>query len=165
MNLARLDYTPLTDFRYSWRFDDPILPVLPHDRPRIRPLTQAAARVISDRLSHSLVHCDFPFTSGRFSYVESLSLSPVTHQDELQSQDSTVKKWLFRRGIPFSREVYLSYDSKTAIHTSWKMLVRYWRLFYYPISDDLSVFDSSLSWCLLFFHEHELYFGSNAHHA
>jgi hypothetical protein len=43
--------------------------------------------------------------------------------------------------------------------TTWKRWIRYWNLFYYSIADDLTVIDDTLNWALLFFHEHELYFG------
>jgi hypothetical protein len=64
------------------------------------------------------------------------------------------------RGVPFRQRGYLSYHPDTALVTTWKMLIRYWNLFYYSIADDLTVIDDTLNWALLFFHEHELYFGS-----
>ena len=41
------------------------------------------------------------------------------------------------------------------------MLVKYWTAFYYPISDDLTVIDGAFTWALLFYHEEEVFFGSN----
>ena len=43
----------------------------------------------------------------------------------------------------------------------WKLLVKYFNCFYYPIADDLSVIDQGVNWALLFYHEHEIYFGTN----
>lgn len=44
---------------------------------------------------------------------------------------------------------------------SWKLLVKYFDSFYYSVSDDLTVIDQSLTWALLFYHEDEIYFGTN----
>lgn len=41
----------------------------------------------------------------------------------------------------------------------WKLLVKYFDSFYY--ADDLTVIDETLSWALLFYHEDEIYFGTN----
>ena len=55
--------------------------------------------------------------------------------------------------------VYLSYQADTAIIVPWKLLIKYFDAFYY--ADDLTVIDQSLNWALLFFHEDEIYFGTN----
>ena len=41
------------------------------------------------------------------------------------------------------------------------MMVKYWREFYYPVSDDLTVFDDSLLWAVFFSHRQEVFFGTN----
>ena len=43
----------------------------------------------------------------------------------------------------------------------WKLLVKYFDDFYYGSSDDLTIIDESLNWAVLFYHENEIYFGSN----
>ena len=43
----------------------------------------------------------------------------------------------------------------------WKIFIKYFDSFYYPGSDDLTVCDESLQWALLFYHEDEIYFGTN----
>ncbi len=43
----------------------------------------------------------------------------------------------------------------------WKLVVKYFDSFYYGGSDDLTIIDKSLNWALLFFHEDEIYFGTN----
>lgn len=40
-------------------------------------------------------------------------------------------------------------------------MVKYWDTIFYGGSDDLTVFDDSLEWALLFFHENEIYWGTN----
>lgn len=43
----------------------------------------------------------------------------------------------------------------------WRLLIKYFDNFYYGGSDDLIVIDQSLNWALLFYHEDEIYFGTN----
>ncbi len=43
----------------------------------------------------------------------------------------------------------------------WKLFVNYFDSFYYAGSDDLTIFDESLNWAFLFYHEDEIYFGTN----
>ena len=40
----------------------------------------------------------------------------------------------------------------------WKLFIKYFDSFYL---DDLTLFDQSLTWALLFYHESEIYFGTN----
>lgn len=40
-------------------------------------------------------------------------------------------------------------------------MIKYWDLFYYGSSDDLTIIDDSLNWALLFHHEGVIYFGTN----
>ena len=41
----------------------------------------------------------------------------------------------------------------------WKLFIKYFDSFYN--SDDLTIIDQSLTWALLFYHESEIYFGTN----
>ena len=41
--------------------------------------------------------------------------------------------------------------------TKWKFVVKYWDSIFYGGSDDLTIFDDSLEWAVLFFHENEIY--------
>jgi len=156
-----IEEIPLTEWRYAWRLDQYESALSQLDWERIRPLSAPSSKQLSDYLNASGIHDDFPFKKGLFRRTETLALTTVDHQDKLLVEDQQVKKWLYQRGIPFAAPVFLSYDNSNAVLTTWKMLIRHWRLFYYPISDDLTVWDESMNWCLLFFHEHELHFGTN----
>ena len=160
ISVAEIEEVPLEEWRYAWRLEQLDSPLSRLDRERIRPLSAASSKRISDSLDTSILHRDFPFKKGLFRRIESLALTPVDHQDKLLKEDKKVKKWLYQRGIPFAAPVMLCYDSTNVVLTTWKMLVRHWQLFYYSISDDLTVCDSTLNWCVLFFHEHEIYFGT-----
>lgn len=61
---------------------------------------------------------------------------------------------------PFKHQVFLSWSQTEAAVTTWKMLVKYWDELWCPGSDDLAVFDESLSWALFLWHEGEAFFAS-----
>ncbi len=156
----KADLQDISHWPLSWRLEGWGSPVPPHHLAQMRALSGVDAARVWKLILDLGVHDEFPFRRGLFDSVQSLSLQPVSHQDELAAERPRVKKWLFKQGVPFRRPVYLSYQPDTAVLTTWKMLIRYWDLFYYSISDDLTVIDDTLNWVLLFYHEHELYFGS-----
>ncbi len=145
-----------------WRFEDEgdEIPYEDH-KESILPLTKEGAAILDRFIHDSSIHNDFPFQKGRFRNTEVLSLEPVTHQDGFKSEDKKVKKWMYELGVPFKNPVFVSYDRDCGFIMPWKLLIKYWRNFYYSISDDITIFDDSLQWCLLMFHEHEFYFGTN----
>jgi hypothetical protein len=157
--LPQFDTMPMDQFALKWRFTDPRYDVLPAIHlAQVKPLAPPDARRLWDLILHANVHDDFPFTDGYFRSVVSTMIGD-SHDDPEEGR--RVRKWLYQRGIPFRQRIWLSYQPEEAIETTWKMLVKYWTAFYYPISDDLTVIDGSFNWALLFFHEHEMYFGSN----
>ncbi|NES82313.1 MAG: DUF2947 family protein [Moorea sp. SIO2B7] len=155
----RLTTIPMDDFALKWRFTDPKYDVLPADHlAQIQPLDDQSASAIWRFISDTDLHRDFPFKDHFFRSVESLSIGD-SHGNE--DEDARIRKWLYRCAIPFQQTVILSWQPTWAVITNWKLLVKYWTSFYYPISDDLTVVDESLDWSVLFFHEHEIYFGTN----
>ena len=150
---------PIDQFPLKWRFTDPKYRVLPTIHlAQVKPLASADARRLWDLISKSDLHKDIPFTEGYFRDVDSTTIGD-SHGNNVE--DNRVRKWLYERRIPFRQRVLLSYQPEWAIETTWKMLIKYWTDFYYPISDDLTVIDGTFNWALLFFHEHEVFFGSN----
>jgi len=151
------NYTmPMERFLLKWRLTEANYNVLPPVHlAQVRPLEPEAARLLWDMTITLGIHEGTPYGAEFFERVESLVIPESIENDKL------VKKWLYHRGLPFDRPVFLSWQPNIAAMTTWKMLIKYWSDFYYPISDDLSVFDKSLTWALLFFHEDELYFGAN----
>lgn len=150
---------PMDQFPLKWRFTDPRYDVLPPIHlGQVKPLAPTDARRLWDLICQAAIHRDIPFTDGYFRSVVSTRIGD-SHGNE--AEDRRVRKWLYRRAIPFRRRVWLSYQPEWAIETTWKMLLKYWTAFYYPISDDLTVMDGSFNWALLFYHEQEVFFGSN----
>jgi hypothetical protein len=150
---------PMDRFPLKWRFADPRYDVLPpRHLAEIKPLASADAKRLWDLIRQASLHREVPFPDGYFRSVAGTRIGD-SHGDELEGR--RVRKWLYQRGIPFRQRVWLSYQPDWALETTWKMLVKYWSAFYYPISDDLTVIDGSFNWALFFFHEHEVFFGSN----
>ncbi|MEP5943914.1 MAG: hypothetical protein ABJ356_05090, partial [Balneola sp.] len=74
--------------------------------------------------------------------------------------DSAIKKWLYNNGIPFSKYVFIDCDrSGQSVMLTWKMVIKYWEGIFF--ADDIVIFDSSLQWGLFYYHESEVYFGTD----
>jgi hypothetical protein len=71
-----------------------------------------------------------------------------------------VSSWLSLIGFPANKEIYLSWNEDMGMITNWGMLLKYFDDFAYLGADDLTVFDPSFGWALLFFHNCNVYFGS-----
>ena len=154
--MAVLDVTtiPMEQFPLRWRLTDPKYRVLPSaDLEQIHPLDAASAKRLLEITQPW--YREQPFTQGLFADVAATSISG--HDDQ---EVRRVRKWLFHRGVPFKQKVFLSWSQTEAAVTTWKMLVKYWDDLWYPGSDDLAVFDESLSWALFLWHEEEAFFAS-----
>lgn len=158
--ISGLTYISMADFPLKWRFTDPKYSVLPAAHlDQVHPLSRESAMRVWQFVLDSDLHLDFPFRREFFHHIESTKVGE-SHGNE-EEDDDRVRKWLYRCAIPFDRRIFLSWQPEWAIETSWKIFVKYWTDFYYPISDDLTVCDGSLQWALLLYHEHEVFFGTN----
>lgn len=137
----------------NWRFIDEKYDKLPDlHLEQLKPLNRNASEFIWNFIQNSQLHDDIPFKKGFFRNVDKAQIDEENQKD--------VRKWLYERGLPFAKEVILSWGPAEVMIVPWKLLVKYFDSFYYPISDDLTVIDESLNWALLFYHEHEIYFGT-----
>lgn len=140
----------MDEFSLNWRFTDSKYSDLPKEHlDQLKPLNFAGAAFLKNHIAQ--LHNEFPFTTGFFKLVDEID---IVDEDK-------VRKWLYGRGLPFQNNVFLVWDEKTAMIVPWKLVVKYFNEFYYPSSDDLTVFGEGLSWALLFFHTDEVYFGTN----
>jgi hypothetical protein len=145
---------PVEQFSMNWRFTEKNYDKIPDlHLDQLKPLNKIASEFIWDFIQNNKLHDDTPFKKGFFRNLDKAEVTDENHKD--------VKKWLYERGLPFGKEVFLSWQPSEAMIVPWKLLVKYFDSFYYPISDDLTVIDESLNWALLFYHEHEIYFGTN----
>ncbi|GAB4420917.1 MAG: hypothetical protein OHK0039_35140 [Bacteroidia bacterium] len=107
----------------------------------------AGAQMLGGPYNDDTGQSHWPFRRG---YFQTRQQSP--HLD---------KKWLYRLGTPFRREVFLlpAYGPRHAAVTTWKMVIKY--LDEISCADDHYVFDPSFNWCLLIYHEDTLHFGKD----
>lgn len=141
-------------FPLKWRFTEARYDILPDlHLEELKPLNVEAAKFLWDYILNTNLHDDIPFKKEFYKKVEKVTI--------LKENRREIKKWLYQRGFPFNKEVFLSWNETEAMIVPWKLLIKYFDSFYYTGSDDLTVIDQSLSWALLFFHEDEVYFGTN----
>jgi hypothetical protein len=145
---------PMEDFRLKWRFtDEKYDKILEIHIDELKPLDSEAAKFLWDYTSNTNLHANTPFTEGFFRIIDKAKI--------LSDNNQEIRKWLYQRGFPFDKRVFLSWQPTEAMIVPWKLLVKYFDSFYYTCSDDLTVIDQSLNWALLFYHEDEIYFGTN----
>jgi hypothetical protein len=143
---------PMDDFSMKWRFTDAKYNLLPPIHlEQLKPLDNKASKFLWDFIIDSRLHSDIPFKKDFFRNIDKARI--------LIDNSREIKKWLYQRGLPFNKDVYLSWQPDMAMIVPWKLLIKYFDAFYY--ADDLTVIDPSLSWALLFYHEDEIYFGAN----
>lgn len=142
----------MDDFRLKWRFTEEQYGKLPEEHiAQLKPLDNEAAQFLADFISKTNLHSDFPFKKDFFPTIDKARI--------LEGNEKEIKEWLYQRGLPFEKPVFLSYSNEEAMIVPWKLLIKYFDSFYY--ADDLTIIDKSLNWALLFFHEGEIYFGTN----
>ncbi|WP_272150707.1 hypothetical protein [Tenacibaculum aiptasiae] len=145
---------PMTEFTLKWRFTEEKYGLLSEQHlAELKPLDKEGSEFIADYLSNCKIHRQIPFNSDLFRNLDKVKI--------LDGNEKEITKWLYQRAIPFNKEVYLSWDRQNAMITKWKFVVKYWDSIFYGGADDLTVFDQSLEWALLFFHKNEIYFGTN----
>tara|TARA_R110002072_G_scaffold302301_1_gene484650 strand:+ start:54 stop:569 length:516 start_codon:yes stop_codon:yes gene_type:complete len=148
---------PMTEFSLKWRFTEEKYDLLPEEHiAELKPLDGSGAQFLADYLENCLIHSNEPFKNGLFRNLYEIVI--------LENREKEIKKWLYQRAIPFDKKVYLSWDGQNGMITKWKFVVKYWDSFYYPSSDDLTVFDQSLEWAVLFAHYDVIFFGTNKDH-
>ncbi len=143
----------MDDFRLKWRFTDEKYDKLPKQHlNQLIPLEKDASKFLWSFVENTNLYKDIPFNKDYFSTIDKAKI--------FEGNEKEIKKWLFQRGFPFDKKVYLSWQPEESMIVPWKLLIKYFDSFYYGASDDLTVFDESLDWALLFYHEDEIYFGT-----
>ncbi len=145
---------PMTEFTLKWRFTEEKYDLLPEQHiSELKPLDKTGAEFLADYLDNCLIHSNEPFKNGFFRNLDEIEI--------LENNEKKITKWLYQRAIPFDKKVYLSWDGQNGMITKWKFVVKYWDSIFYGGSDDLTVFDQSLEWAILFAHYDKIFFGTN----
>lgn len=142
----------MDDFMLKWRFTDERYDLLPDMHlEQLKPLSKNASRFLWDFISEIDLHGNTPFKRNFFRTIDKMKI--------YEGKEKEVKKWLFERGLSFEKDVFLSWEPTEAMIVPWKIFIKYFDSFYY--ADDLTILDQSVNWALLFYHESEIYFGTN----
>ncbi|QNR25027.1 hypothetical protein [Croceimicrobium hydrocarbonivorans] len=143
---------PLSEFPLQWRFKDPDFDQLAPDLlAQLIPLEEEAALFLWSEINQ------FQFYKGR-----SLDPQLFKEYDQLQATDSKaqeIQMWLDKRRIPGNQLIALSWEATEAMLLPWAIFVEHYACFWYPSSDDLTIFDLKLSWVLDWSHFGLLSFG------
>jgi len=156
MNFKEIDkhIIPLEEFVLSWRFTDKKYDELPVSHIKeLKPFNKDASQFIDKLIKEKNIHNQFPFNNDTHILIDKVEI--------IDGNDKEIQHWLSQRNLSSEDQVYLSWDSETSLKTKWKYVVEYWDTFYYSVSDDLTIFDESMDWMLLFFHENEIYWGTS----
>ena len=149
------DVIPMNQFRLNYRFTNDKYEKLPNlHLDQLRPLGKKASRFLWDYTIQSNLHGNAPFKKDFFKKIDN---APIKEGREIETKD-----WLYKRGLPSDKPVFLSWQPNEAMIVPWKIFIKYFNHFYYCTSGDLTVIDQSLNWALLFHHDNEVYFGSNS---
>lgn len=138
----------MDDFPLKFMFTEAIPPA---QQQALRPLGTQAARWLWDYIDAIELHEDVPFKKGFFKTIARAKILPAN--------EAVVEEWLRQCDLPLERAVFLSWQPKVAMIAPWGLVAKYW--FCFSQTADLTVIDQSLQWALLFYHEDELYFGTN----
>ena len=144
---------PIDNFRLKWRFTEEKYDLLPNEHlDQLKPLNEKASLFLWNFIDQTNLHENIPFKNDFFKTIDKAKISGDNNKE--------IKKWLYQRGIPFDKPVFLSWQPTDGMIVPWKIFIKYFDSFYYG-GDDLTIIDQSLIWSLLFYHEDEIYFGTN----
>jgi hypothetical protein len=139
-------------------FADEHLPLHPNHAAQIGLLVPADAARVS-AWAFSAIPPGWPDLSDqRFESEASMVVADCWNEEGRRGE---VRRWLFDRGIPFRRTVYLLYNREQVVQTTWRMVVRYWDAFAWSVGYAMVAVDHTLQWACCFHHENVFVFGSH----
>jgi hypothetical protein len=145
--------------RSFFSFGDDYLPLPPSHATQISLLYHADAKRVAAWAFSSIPPGWPDCTDQRFEREEELSVSECWDD---AGRRADVRRWLFDRGIPFRRIVYLLYERDRVVQATWRMIVRYWDAFAWSVGYAMVTVDHTLQWACCFHHEDMIVFGSHS---
>jgi hypothetical protein len=140
------DFIPINEFDLKWRFTEEKYSCLSEqDLSLIQPLSEHRAKEFN-RYSQKYMG-NGSLLESEFSSVESLKIS---------GGHEAVRDWLRAKSIDPETKVAVSWDNTDCVITLWRVFIKYWDDFCYPISDDILVWSSTEDWFLYYCH-HEIF--------
>jgi hypothetical protein len=138
-------------------FENDYLPLPPNHAAQIGLLDPADAARVAE-WAFAAIPPGWPdHTDQRFEHESQLVIRDCWEDPDRRN---TVRRWLYERGVPFARIVYLLYERGRVVQTTWGMVVRYWDAFAWSVGYAMVVVDHTLQWACCFHHEDVIAFGS-----
>lgn len=143
---------PLHEHPMRWLFEDADGNPPPDSyRDQILPLNKEASHFLWKMESDFRIGEFFPHPEKMFRDIAEFSFG--------ENMEKDVKKWLYRRGIPFRQKVFVVFQPDTAFIMTWKMVVHFSPDLFF--GHDLIVWDNTVNWALLYNHNDYFIFGRN----
>lgn len=139
-------------------FDDDYLPRHPNHAAQIGLLVPTDANRVIEWAFSAIPYGWPDRTEHRFEQEAQLGIRDSWTDAARRAE---VRRWLFERGIPFRRVVYLLYEHGRVVQASWRMVVRYWDAFAWSVGYAMVAVDHTLQWACCFHHEDVIVFGSH----
>jgi hypothetical protein len=144
--------------RKFFSFQDDYLPLHPNHAAQIGLLEpEDALRV--ENLAYASLPRGWPNGGQYFAHEEKLWVGDSWNDADAEAD---VRRWLYGRGVPYRRTVYLLYEPTEVVQTTWRLLIRYWDAFAWSVGSQMEAFDHTLSWACCFHHEDVIVFGSHS---
>ncbi|NEQ48716.1 MAG: hypothetical protein F6K11_01095 [Leptolyngbya sp. SIO3F4] len=144
-----------TDLPDTWTFlwSPEEAKAIPNEhKDQIHFLNDQGTKVVNDFLRGSKMINGIPSNPINPDYFKSV--------DSFWGFEPQIKKWLYNKGIPFDKYVFVDQDkSGQAVMLTWKMVIKYCRGLFF--SEDVVVFDQSLNWVLYYWHSDRLFFAED----
>jgi hypothetical protein len=139
-------------------FQDEYLPLHPNHAAQIGLLSHADATRVWSWAFETLPPRWPDCIEQPFAYIERCYVIDSWND---AGRRGAVRRWLFQRGVPFKRVVYLLYDRDQVVQTTWRMVVRYWDAFAWAVGYAMVAVDHTRQWACCVHHEDVFVFGSH----
>ena len=141
-------------FELKYRFTEEEVKLLPlEDLSKIHPLNKLGEAIVYQKIYDLKIRKGYQLNPEYFSSIIQLNMKSVSGKE--------IMTWLNDHKIDANRKILLVWDSWGTVITEWHIFKKYYEDFFFPVSDDLTIIDKSLSWALYIFHEEIMSFGRN----
>ena len=139
---------PLDDYIAKWIFTDENDGLASNEhKDQIFPLTEQAAKFLWDFDIQLGIDCTEKY------------FKTITTFDSSSADQATIKKYLYKLGIPFSQKVFIAMQPYLGFVLTWKMVIKYSHNLFFAY--DQVVRDRTLNWALQFHHDNLFTFGKD----
>ena len=145
--------TTIEDFPLKWRFDSLKANELADFENNLTIINRKGCEKIASVLENWNLHSDFPFKKDLFFKNDHFSIA--------ENNNKQIESKLDSLRFEDSKEILLEWDNETALLTNWRFLKNHLSDFFYPGSDDITMFDESMRWSILIHHSETVYYSTN----